>query len=123
MSVRLITILSCFTILVILHNSLILAYPYPEYLLQSQDDDIFQNEDTPQSWSNIEQPIETPSKRDCAGFPCMYTHLSAKAGRASLYRKLARLIDDCISDLNCNPGRRKRSITSALELLTVSQQS
>ncbi|VDI71784.1 Hypothetical predicted protein [Mytilus galloprovincialis] len=72
---------------------------------------------------NIEQPIETPSKRDCAGFPCMYTHLSAKAGRASLYRKLARLIDDCISDLNCNPGRRKRSITSALELLTVSQQS
>lgn len=53
---------------------------------------------------NIEQPIETPSKRDCAGFPCMYTHLSAKAGRASLYRKLARLIDDCISDLNCNPG-------------------
>jgi hypothetical protein len=35
----------------------------------------------------------------------MYTHLSAKAGRASLYRKLARLIDDCVANPSCNPGK------------------
>lgn len=35
----------------------------------------------------------------------MYTHLSAKAGRASLYRQLARLIDDCVANPRCNPGK------------------
>lgn len=43
-------------------------------------------------------------KRDCAGFPCMYTHMAEKAGRASLFRALARIIDDCAADPRCNPG-------------------
>ncbi|KAH3870770.1 uncharacterized protein LOC127868337 [Dreissena polymorpha] len=47
-------------------------------------------------------------KRACNGFPCMYSHLGTKAGRASLYKILASFIDDCFSDPACNPGRRKR---------------
>lgn len=43
-------------------------------------------------------------KRDCAGFPCMYAHMAEKAGRASLFRALARIIDDCAANPYCNPG-------------------
>lgn len=34
----------------------------------------------------------------------MYTHMAEKAGRASLFRALARIIDDCAADPRCNPG-------------------
>lgn len=35
----------------------------------------------------------------------MYTHMAEKAGRASLFRALARIIDDCAADPRCNPGK------------------
>ena len=44
-------------------------------------------------------------KRVCNGFPCMYSHLGTKAGRASLYRTLASFIDDCLNDASCDPGK------------------
>lgn len=34
----------------------------------------------------------------------MYTHMAEKAGRASLFRALARIIDNCAADPRCNPG-------------------
>lgn len=43
-------------------------------------------------------------KRTCNTFPCMYSHLGTKAGRASLYRTLAGFIDDCLNDASCDPG-------------------
>lgn len=122
MSLRIVTFLTSMLVFLIIEQSFSLAFPYPEYLLKTHEDDIFNNDDSGEPWDNIEISHDVPSKRDCAGFPCMYTHLSAKAGRASLYRKLARLIDDCVANPSCNPGRRKRSITSALKLLTANRQ-
>ena len=51
-----------------------------------------------------ERAREIP-KRICDGFPCMYSHLGTKAGRASLYKTLAGFIDDCLNDASCDPGR------------------
>ncbi|ESO97580.1 hypothetical protein LOTGIDRAFT_152669 [Lottia gigantea] len=45
-------------------------------------------------------------KRGCSGFPCMYTHLGAKAGRQELMRTLMSLIDDCAGDIACSPGSK-----------------
>lgn len=42
-------------------------------------------------------------RRGCSGFPCMYSHLGTKAGKASLYKTLASFIDDCFSDPLCDP--------------------
>ncbi|KAL4225769.1 hypothetical protein ACF0H5_016458 [Mactra antiquata] len=52
-------------------------------------------------------------RRTCDGFPCMYSHLGTKAGRASLYKTLASFIDDCFTDPACDPGRRKRQDKSS----------
>ncbi|XP_067655635.1 uncharacterized protein [Haliotis asinina] len=48
------------------------------------------------------------AKRSCDGFPCMYSHLGAKAGRQALMRTLMSIIDDCAVDPSCSPGRRRR---------------
>ncbi|XP_048728602.1 uncharacterized protein LOC125646399 [Ostrea edulis] len=68
---------------------------------------------TPDEWSDSESS-DNLIKRDCAGFPCMYAHMAEKAGRASLFRALARIIDDCAANPYCNPGRRKRSVLRIL---------
>jgi hypothetical protein len=44
------------------------------------------------------------SKRSCNGFPCMYTHLGAKAGKQAMMRTLLNIIHDCAHDPNCSPG-------------------
>lgn len=48
------------------------------------------------------------SKRSCNGFPCMYTHLGSKAGKASKYKSLIKIIHSCVHDPNCSPGKRRR---------------
>ncbi|KAK6191464.1 hypothetical protein SNE40_003148 [Patella caerulea] len=56
-------------------------------------------------------------KRGCSGFPCMYTHLGAKAGRQALMRSLMSIIDDCANDPSCSPGkRRKRSLRAQADI-------
>ncbi|KAK7098837.1 hypothetical protein V1264_003062 [Littorina saxatilis] len=58
------------------------------------------------------------SKRSCNGFPCMYTHLGAKAGRQAMMRSLMGIIHSCAHDPTCSPGkRRKRSSNSLLSVL------
>ncbi|XP_046326067.1 uncharacterized protein [Haliotis cracherodii] len=52
--------------------------------------------------------FENQAKRSCDGFPCMYSHLGAKAGRQALMRTLMSIIDDCAVDPSCSPGRRRR---------------
>ena len=48
MSLR--VVLTSLLVFVILDNSLSLAFPYQDYLLQPQEDEIFQNTDNTESW-------------------------------------------------------------------------
>ena len=50
-----------------------------------------------------DQIINT-EKRGCSGFPCVYTHMAERAGRASIERYIAQLIQNCMHDASCNPG-------------------
>ncbi|XP_041366272.1 uncharacterized protein LOC121381164 [Gigantopelta aegis] len=55
-------------------------------------------------------------KRGCDGFPCMYSHLGAKAGRKAMMRTLMTIIDDCAHDVMCSPGKRRRK-RNAIKIL------
>lgn len=103
MSVNYSYILFLLTIFICTIISLTVAFPLDEL-------EVIQ---APEEWS-ISENSDDLIKRDCAGFPCMYTHMAEKAGRASLFRALARIIDDCAADPRCNPGRRKRSVLRML---------
>ncbi|XP_061168977.1 uncharacterized protein LOC133178246 [Saccostrea echinata] len=103
MSVNYSYIISLLTIFLCTLISITIAFPLDELEVI----------ETPDDWS-IYKNQDNLIKRDCAGFPCMYTHMAEKAGRASLFRALARIIDDCAADPRCNPGRRKRSVLRML---------
>ena len=45
------------------------------------------------------------SKRGCNGFPCMYTHLGAKAGRNRMLKSMYMLLHKCAMDPSCSPGQ------------------
>ena len=50
MSFRIVTIIFSMVIFVILDKSFSLALPFPEYLLQAQEDDIYNNDDMAEPW-------------------------------------------------------------------------
>lgn len=54
-------------------------------------------------FSRLQNAVEG-SKRSCNGFPCMYTHLGAKAGRQAMMRSLMSIIHNCAHDPSCSPG-------------------
>ncbi|CAH1786871.1 unnamed protein product [Owenia fusiformis] len=45
-------------------------------------------------------------KRKCGGFPCIYSQLGAKMGQASLHAHRGNLMQNCMNDPYCSPGRR-----------------
>ena len=60
---------------------------------------------------NHNQPVQnSPSllqKRDCSGFPCMYTHIAGTVGNASIKMARLTLLRECIADPNCSSiGKR-----------------
>lgn len=85
-----------------------LAYPFglQQFVVPKESEDNEQSN----YWNDLleDQGTNIPVKRGCVGFPCVYTHMAERAGRASIERYIARLIEDCMNDAHCNPGKRKR---------------
>jgi hypothetical protein len=50
MSLRIVTFLTSMLVFLIIEQSFSLAFPYPEYLLQNQEDDLFNNADSGEPW-------------------------------------------------------------------------
>lgn len=109
MSVKTCTVISLIFLIQALLTSLASSYPLAlkDYLdIQEQLEQKEKKQDS--NWSNLATDVNpSPEKRlGCSAFPCMYTHMAAKAGRASLYRTLAKYIDECVMDPNCVPVKR-----------------
>ena len=58
------------------------------------------------------QVINVLQKRDCRGFPCMFTHIGGNVGNASIKKARLMLLRECVADPSCfSIGKRltKRS--------------
>ena len=66
-------------------------------------------------WNKNQAVRNSPSsyrmqKRDCSGFPCMYTHMAGTAGNASIRLAKLTLLRECLADPNCSSvGKRSHS--------------
>ncbi|KAL8573116.1 hypothetical protein ACOMHN_027376 [Nucella lapillus] len=68
--------------------------------------------------SQLQKAVEG-SKRSCNGFPCMYTHLGAKAGKQARMMSLLSILNNCARDPSCSPGKRRRRSATAQAVLSM----
>ncbi|XP_076472061.1 uncharacterized protein LOC143301567 [Babylonia areolata] len=71
--------------------------------------------------SQLKKAVEG-SKRSCNGFPCMYTHLGAKAGKQARMMSLMSILSNCARDPSCSPGKRRRRSATARQVLSMLTQ-
>ncbi|XP_060072352.1 uncharacterized protein LOC132552223 [Ylistrum balloti] len=107
MSVKITDILTI-SLFLLLTLRVTLAYPFglQNFVVPKEPAAVDQSE----YWNELldDGGTNVPKKRGCVGFPCVYTHMAERAGRASIERYIAKLIEDCMNDDHCNPGKRKR---------------